>query len=522
MAIVSFLGGVVLLASSAAAPAEGRLLWLERLVPLPVVEMSHLLGSVAGAALLVVARGLERRIDSAWVVTSCLLAVGIVVSVLKGGDYEEAVILALMLALLVPSRRVFYRRGSLLRQRLSKRWLTAIGIALAGMTWLVLFSYRHIEYSHELWWRFAMMESAPRAMRAAVAATVAAVILAMAGLLRSAAPPRLAPRPDEIDRARGIVRASRRASAHLALLRDKSLLFSESGRSFLMYGIWGRSWIAMADPVGDPAEGADLVWRLREESDLHGGWAAFYQVQPEYLTWYVDAGLVPVKVGEEARVALEGFTLEGSARSGLRHAHNRAQRDGLAFEIVTPLHSPALLDALRRTSDGWLAARGAREMGFSLGFFDESYLQECAIALVRRGDAIVGFANCWLAAEREEMSIDLMRYHGAALHGVMDYLFIELLMWGKREGYRWFNLGLAPLSGLDARALAPLWAHVGAFVFERGDSVYNFEGLRAFKEKFQPTWSPRYLAAPAGLALPRVVADLASLTSPGLLGAIRR
>ncbi len=513
IAIISFLGGVVLLASGAVPPVASRLRWLEQLVPLPVVEMSHLLGSVGGALLLVVARGLDRRLDSAWVVASSLLAAGVVVSFLRGGDYEAAFVLALMLGVLLRSRPAFYRKGSLLRQPLPARWLLAIGVALAGMAWLVLFSYRHVGYSHELWWRFAVSESAPRSMRAAVAAAVVAAILATVGLLRSATPLRPTPTPSEIGRARAIIAGSRCAASHLALLGDKALLFSDSGRSFLMYGVSGRSWIAMGDPVGDPSECADLVWRLREESDAHNGWAAFYQVPAESLALYVDVGLVPVKIGEEARVPLDGFTLEGSARGGLRHSHSRAQRDGFSFEVISAADAMPMFGELRRISDAWLAARGAREMGFSLGFFDEGYLREGPVALVRRAGEIVAFANCWLGAEKEELSIDLMRYHGDGVHGVMDFLFVELIFWGQREGYRWFNFGLAPLSGLDARALAPLWTQIGAFIFQRGEHVYNFEGLRAYKEKFHPVWAPKYLAAPAGLTLGRVVADLAALTA---------
>jgi phosphatidylglycerol lysyltransferase len=81
---------------------------------------------------------------------------------------------------------------------------------------------------------------------------------------------------------------------------------------------------------------------------------------------------------------------------------------------------------------------------------------------------------------------------------------------------------MAPLSGLEDRPPAPLWNRVGVFIFRHGEHFYNFQGLRQYKEKFDPTWEPRYLACPGGLALPRILADLASLISGGLKGAISK
>jgi phosphatidylglycerol lysyltransferase len=105
---------------------------------------------------------------------------------------------------------------------------------------------------------------------------------------------------------------------------------------------------------------------------------------------------------------------------------------------------------------------------------------------------------------------------------VMDYLFIELMLLGKAEGFRWFNLGMAPLAGLENRALAPLWSRLGSMVFRHGEHFYNFQGLRQYKEKFDPVWSSRYLATPAGLVMPRVLADVAALIAGGLGGVVRR
>ena len=97
----------------------------------------------------------------------------------------------------------------------------------------------------------------------------------------------------------------------------------------------------------------------------------------------------------------------------------------------------------------------------------------------------------------------------------MDYLFAQIMLWGKAQGYGRFDLGMAPLSGLQDRQLAPLWTRLGALLFTQGERLYNFEGLRRYKEKFRPVWGPKYLAAKGGLTLPRTLLDISTLVSGG-------
>jgi phosphatidylglycerol lysyltransferase len=123
------------------------------------------------------------------------------------------------------------------------------------------------------------------------------------------------------------------------------------------------------------------------------------------------------------------------------------------------------------------------------------------------------------------MSIDLMRYDDRAPAGVMESLLVKLMLWAKEEGYRWFSLGMAPLSGLELSPSAPLWSRIGGLAYAHGDAVYNFQGLRAFKEKFNPEWEPHYLAYRGTVGLPRTLADVTALIAGGyrrLLGADRR
>jgi phosphatidylglycerol lysyltransferase len=104
----------------------------------------------------------------------------------------------------------------------------------------------------------------------------------------------------------------------------------------------------------------------------------------------------------------------------------------------------------------------------------------------------------------------------------MEYLFLRLMLWAQAERYHWFNLGMAPLAGLQARDSAPLWNRLGALAFEYGEHFYNFQGLRRFKDKFDPQWRPKYLVYPGGIMLPRVLANVAALVSGGLRGVVAK
>lgn len=510
--------GGILLFSGTTPGQEDRLEALADLLSLPMIETSHLAGSIIGLLMLVLARGVRLRINTAYYGSLILLALGIVASLAKGIDYEEAALLTTLFLLFLPSRGYFYRKSKLTQMELSSEWLALVAIIVALSTWLGFFSYKHVEYSHELWWQFSLHGDASRFLRS----TFALAVLGIAGVfyrlmfhLRVDMHP---PTPEELDRAKALVSQGSDTQPYLALTGDKYLLWSESGQGFLSFGISNRYWIAMGDPLGSPDDQEELVWKFREEADRHGARIAFYQVSANTLPLYLDLGLSLIKLGEEARVDLGDFSLEGRKRGKLRQAYNKYLREGCSFEIVPREQVPALIPRLKEISDSWLSDKNTREKSFSLGFFDPAYLTRGAVAVVKLEEQIVAFANLWELDNREELSIDLMRYTVDAPSGTMEFLNIALMLWGKEQGYRWFNLGMAPLSGLEHHPLAPIWHKVGSTVFRHGNEFYNFTGLHQYKDKFDPIWMPRYLAAPAGLNLPSVLLRITTLISGGLKG----
>jgi len=522
LATLTFIAGGWLLVSGVTPTSSEATDLLALHVPLPLVEAAHFIGSVTGLAMLVVARGLLHRLDAAWWAAFLLAIVAAVLALPKGIALTEAAYLTALAFLLVTSRKHFQRRSALLSQTIDTAWLLAMAWVVAACVFLLFFVYKEVDYKQELWWQFEFDAQAPRSLRAMVGVILAGLGVALWQLLRPSAGSPALPDGEALMRAQSIVDTQPCADANLVRMGDKHLMFSAGGGAFIMFGRQGRSWVSLFDPVGPRAQWPELIWRFVEMAAAHGGRAVFYQVRPEALSLYLDAGLRALKLGEYAYVLLPDFGLNGSRRAGIRQSVNRAQRDGLEFTLLAAPEVAAQSSQLAAISAAWLAGYRAREKRFSLGAFDLDYLSQGPVAMVHQSGQLLAFANVMLTSLKSEVSIDLMRHRPDAPGGTMDFLFARLMLHYKAQGYERFGLGMAPLSGMVQHELAPRWHRFGRLVFEHGENLYNFRGLRGFKDKFDPMWEPRYLAAPSGAASLLALVDIASLIGGGLRGVVFR
>jgi len=480
---------------------------------LPLLETSHLLGSLGGVMLLLIGQGLARRSHAAWLLALAVCVLAPLPVWMRGGAPLLALAALLVAAALWAARREFYRQGQLLDQAWTWTWLRNVAVVLVAVVWLLFFVYSHVEYQHELWWQFALSGNAPRALRALLLVAIAVSVFGMARLLRSARSPLPAADEATLQSLMPVLATAQDTQALLVLTADKAVLQDAEQCGFVMMQRHGGSLIAMGDPVGPPEVARALIWRFREEADRLGLRPVFYQAGEAYWQTYLDMGLSLVKLGEEAIVPLTGFTLEGRERADLRQAWNRGKRAGLGFRVVPAAAVAALLPALSEVSSAWLEDKAGDEKGFSLGSFDARYLQRFPMAIVEAHGRIVAFANLWEAPAGPELSVDLMRHLPDAPKGTMDFLFIELFLWGQAHGYARFSLGMAPLSGLAEHRLAGRWNRFAGLLARHGERFYGFTGLRRFKSKFAPQWRPRYLAAPGGVHLPAALLDATRLIS---------
>nr|WP_196108078.1 MULTISPECIES: bifunctional lysylphosphatidylglycerol flippase/synthetase MprF [unclassified Ochrobactrum] len=521
-ASIIFLGGIMLLVSGATPDLRYRVEVLSDIVPESFMEMSHLAASLVGVALLIVARGLSKRLARAWVAAQILLLCGAAFSLAKGLDWEEAITLCLFAFTLWGFRDSFYRRPISGPFDLSWNWIATVGTTVLVSTWLGFFVYRHVEYSNTLWWDFAWNGNAPRFLRATVLvfAVVAAVglysIINRNGQRRRKVDYSIPPAVP------ALVAQWPHTDAALALLGDKQFLLAPDNSSFIMYSQSGGSLIALGEPIGNEQTGKELAWSFHGLADKLALRTVFYGVGPQSLPLFLDMGLVALKLGEVARVDLAEFSLEGPRRQPFRYADRKIDKDGLTFEIIPAADVPPLIPRLQEISDAWLDFKSGSEKGFSLGYFDEEYMKRFDVAVLKRDGEIVAFANIWRGADKYEITVDLMRYMPNVHKLLMDALFAKLLMAGKEEGYKWFNLGAAPLSGLSGSRLASRWNRFGSFIYKRGADLYHFGGLKAFKEKFDPVWTPHYMVCPGGLETPRALLDATTLINGSPLEFIRK
>ncbi|MEZ5895133.1 MAG: phosphatidylglycerol lysyltransferase domain-containing protein [Parvularculaceae bacterium] len=523
--LIVFLIGASLLLAAAAPDALVNVRYIRRALPLSVVEASHFVASISGTLLIMLAFGVWRRLGAAWVAAMTLMPVGALAAILFGAHYWYAAMLLAGIFVLFIARDSFTRPTALAAAVASPSAIALAAALAVGVVCLGLWNFRDVAYRHDLWWTFAFDGQASRFLRSVV---VSFVVVLLVVLWRALAPPAAPPLPALDDGLRTRLRAalagatSGYVDANLAFLGDKRFIFSDSGETFVMYGVHARTWIIMGAPAGKPDEAIEVMTKFLDACETYRAQPVVYSFRPDMLPLMLEFGLVVRKIGESAIVPLAGFSLDGKARAKLRQAKSRGERDGASFRVLTAEETVACLDRLHAISDEWLAHHHGQEKGFSLGRFERAYLSEFPTAVIERAGEIVAFANLWTMAAGKALSIDLMRYGAGAPHGAMDYLFVELALWGRDNGYVSLDLGMAPLAGLRRERAAPLTSKLGAAIYESAEDIYGFEGLRKFKEKFAPEWEPLYAAARDELSVGAGLVRAGLLTSGGLKGVFDR
>lgn len=528
--------GVINVLSAVTPSVRYRLRLLEQYSPFSVSTGGHLTSALAGFALLLLSVSLWRRKQAGWILTLVILLISIPAHLLKGLDYEEATLAALLAGLLIYLRPYFHARSDQpsVRQGLQILLASLIFTLLYGVIGFYLLD-RHFKVNFGFW---------PAVRQTVVMFTqfydpglqslsitkfgsyfsdsiyiVGAVTMgyALIMLLRPVLSRRLASE-EERSRAWEIVRAhGRTALARYAVLADKKFFFDPKG-TLVSYVVENRVALALGDPIGSPENISDSISAFKLYCAPNDWLTAFYQVLPTYLDAYKSAGYETLTLGQEAIVDLSTFTLDGSENKTLRNGYNKLVRIGYHYDVIQPPFSPRMLRELNSISNEWLGNRGASEMRFSLGWFDEGYLNTCPILLVRdREGFIEAFANIVAEFQNNEAAVDLMRHRAHVESGLMDFLFVSLFTWAKEQKFATFNLGLSALSGVGEHSNDPVIERALHYIYRNVNRLYNFRGLHTFKEKFHPTWSPRYLVYPGASSLPTVSISLLNANLGGSL-----
>jgi len=510
VAILTALVGVINVVSSVTPSIAYRVAIMKPFISSAVRHNAHLAAALAGFGLILLSRGLWRRKRVAWIIAMTLLVISLASHLTKGLDYEEAVIVA-ALAMWLWSLRSHYH--SLSDRPSVKQGLTVFaGAVLFTLFYGTIGFYlldRHFSVNYSLWdsinqtltmfFEFYDPGLEPVthfghyfANSIYVVGTTtlgwSLILLLRPVFIRQPAT------EAEREHALNIVKQYGRSSlAALALLPDKSYFFS-SGGSVIAFAARSGIGLALGDPIGPESDAYNAISEFRKYCEAHDWRPAFYQTLPDHLDLYQSQRFNTICIGHEAIVHLADFTLEGGAVKPIRTSVNKLTKLGFRAEVHNPPILEPLMEELRMVSDAWLTMMQGSEKRFSLGWFDEDYIGSCPVMVIRSDDGTaVAFANIYSEYQLNEATVDLMRRTKDAPNGTMDFLFVSLFDWAKSAGYDTFNLGLSPLAGVGDESDDPIVEKGINFVYKHANRFYGFIGLHAFKEKFNPEWSPRYL-----------------------------
>lgn len=492
--LLVFLSGALLLVSALIPGAAYRLRLASKLLSFSIMQWSHQLSVCIGVLLIIMAGKIGMKEKRAYKATFYLLIMGSVFTFLKGFNYEEAIFIMVVVGLLYMSKGSFYRKS------LPFDWLKSLFNLLFILICIIVYAkLKHLIFMDYIN-RYRFSEIKKSTIVSHYNAIIAYFSLIVFIVLWEATKPRI-----ENDKGFETTVDERKFNeflsnyggnylTHLIYLNDKNIFWAASGRVAFIYQKSHNILVVLGDMIGDERCFREGISEFQDFADEYGYRIAFYEVSDSWLPIYHDYGYDFFKLGETAIVDLEKFDLCGPASRDFRNVMSRFERDGYVFELADHI-SDQLFEPLKIISDQWL--KGRKEMGFSLGGFDEGYLRHSPIAMVKniQTSEIISFASVMPSYDgNKSASIDLMRFKDDAPSNAMTYLILNLLLAYKERGFKLFNLGMAPLSNVGRAQKSHITEKAANLFMRHGSRFYSYEGLRRYKNKFNPSWEERYLA----------------------------
>lgn len=515
--------GVLNLYSVIGPSLHERMVILREFFPLEFLHLSRFLTVLIGFALVISSLNIYRRKQRAWQSVLLLAIASIVFHFTKGLDYEEAALSLILLILLLLTRKNFTVKSNIP----DWRW----GVLRFGIAVVVAFAYGvagfwfldpkefgvnfHLSDAVHRTLEFLSLQGDPQIMphthyahwflNSLFLITLTTIGYSMFALFRPVLY-RFRTVPHEHALAAEIVKThGRSALDYFKFWPDKSCFFSASHKSFLAYRVGANFAVVLGDPVGPMEEIEPLIRQFIEFCQENDWRAAFHQTLPDFLPIYKKLGFRKLKIGDDAVVDLTAFSLLGNTKKEMRQAVNRLEKSGIHAVHYEPPVSDEVIARLREVSDEWLQIPGRRERRFTLGLFEPNYVRSTPVLTAAdKDDKILAFVNLIPSYAQGETTIDLMRRRIKAPNGIMDYLFVQLLLHAKARGYSRFNLGMAPMSGFQEREEATPEERAIHYFFQHLNFLFSYTGLRQYKAKFASFWEPRYDVLRSLLDLPRL------------------
>ena len=476
------------LASALTPEMADRVRIVQGVLPPGWPEAARVLTIACSLGLIWLSGSLARRRRRAWQLAVAVVVASAVAHLAKGLDFEEATISLLLLVALVRWRRCFDVPGD----PASVQPLLGLGAALVGIAaFSVGTELRGGDLSH-------------RTGDALLGLGLACGFLALYFWLRPFGHA-VVQTVGERRVARAIVETHGSDSlSFFALRRDKSYLFSPSGRAFLAYRVVAGTALVSGDPVGDEVEIDDLLAELRRLVRARGWRLAVVGASDVHLERYRELGLRPISIGEEAVVRPQAFSLEGRSIRKVRQSVSRLRKAGYSFRIVAADNvGPELEAELAAVSAAWRG--GQPERGFSMAI-DDLHIPGTLLALAEdeKGQA-GGFLHLAPSSAGGGWSLSAMRRRPDAPNGLTEFLVVETLVWARDAGASEVSLNFCALTDfLDPeRMRTPVRRLVRRGIL-LADNAFQLERLYSFNRKFFPEWRRRYICVERLTDLPAV------------------
>ncbi|MEH7093279.1 bifunctional lysylphosphatidylglycerol flippase/synthetase MprF [Neobacillus vireti] len=515
LTMLVFLSGLILLLSASVPGIMSRLRIAQELLSFPIINVSHQLSVAAGFLLLGLSRGIEYSVKRTYDLTMLALILAALFSIFKGIDYEEAAFLIIVALLLRMSKGQFYRESYVLTWG---KTIFDVTIVLIVTSMYIVIGYFNLPNAKitipKKFIPYVIVDYRDLFSSAIIGLIIALSILFIGYLISL---PKKWNLERSIDHEQEIINHLSaypgKVLSHLIFLHDKFIFWNSKRNVLISFQKYADKLIILGDPVGEKHDFSGAIEEFQEVADLHGYTPVFYQVSDDMLPYLHGHGFAFFKLGEEAFVDLKTFSLKGNKMKGLRTLKNKFNGEKYYFEMLYPPYSNTLLDKLKEISDEWLSGR--KEKGFSLGFYNEDYLNRAPIAIVKdEEDHILGFMSImYVYDDYKTVSVDLMRVKQCAPEGIIDFFFLSVIDWAIQKGYQRFNMGMAPLSNVGLSKFSFLSEKIAAQIFLHGHFIYHFQGLRKFNEKYTDIWEPKYLAFRRKSSLPFIMAQIALLIS---------
>ncbi|MGW5848456.1 phosphatidylglycerol lysyltransferase domain-containing protein [Streptomyces sp. NPDC055254] len=494
-------------------------------------------GFASGLFCLLLAVTLGRRKRAAWILNLALAGVLLLAFLVRAfapcteGDYnlcypefrEHAQnwvslgLTALFVGALLIGRREFYARGDRSNPALATA-VAAVGLLVASLVAALLVGAANTSPAASeagfpaRWWygvtRLVTLDTDTKAYETIstpgwvdVIVNVMSTLLLLA-VLFAAFRSRRAVDPiteDDEERLRALLakQGERDSLGYFALRREKSVIWSPTGKAAVTYRVVGGVSLASGDPIGDPEAWPGAIEPWLAQAREHGWVPAVMGASEEAGQIYARHGLDAIELGDEAIVETAEFTLEGRAMRTVRQAYNRVKRAGYTVRIRRHADIPAgEMDELLRRADDW--RDGATERGFSmaLGRLGDPADGQCVMLECTDGVGELRAVLSFVPWGPHGLSLDLMRRDRDSENGLMEFMVIELLERAKEIGITQVSLNFAMFrsvfergSRLGAGPVLRMWRSLLGF-FSRW---WQIESLYRANAKYRPIWEPRFM-----------------------------